>query len=175
MILLLLSNVIEKSCDYMITALKVWIVNKLHVHHMNEVDAIMVLKMYVCYIWFHDIMYSCICAPYRICCMCSMWVKNDGIIVIICAYITQSFTPRQHRVMIWIHMSSVATTPKVWVIGRGGLHLRKFLTHRLSPVTIGWAIWFFGIGPRGHAKGNVRRSRLNNGGGPVEGKNLHAA
>jgi len=106
MILLLLSNVIEKSCDYMIIALKVWIVNKLHVHHMNEVDEIMVLEMYVCYIWLHDIMYSCICAPYRICCT---WAKNDGIIVIICAYITQSFTP--HRIVLWSGSIWVAWQP----------------------------------------------------------------
>jgi hypothetical protein len=41
-----------------IIALKVWIVNKLHVHHMNEVDEIMVLEMYMCYIY--DSMTLCI-------------------------------------------------------------------------------------------------------------------
>jgi len=136
----------------------------------NEIDEIMVLEMYMCYIWFHEIMYSCICAPYCICCMCFMWAQNDGIIVIICAYITQSFTPWQYRVTIWIHMGSVSTTPKVWAIGRGGLHLGKFLTCRLFPVTTGWAFRSFKIGLFGCAKRNVRRSRLNSGGGPVEVK-----
>jgi hypothetical protein len=70
--------------------------------------------------WFHEILYSCICASYRICCMCSLWADNDDIIVIICAYIPQSFTPRLHRVLIRIHLGSVATTSKVWAIGQEG-------------------------------------------------------
>jgi hypothetical protein len=120
MILLLLSYVTEKLCFYMIMALKVWIVNRLHVYHMNEINEIMVHEMYMWYIWFHDIMYSCICASYRICCMCSMWADNDDIIVIICSYITLSFTQRLHHVLIRIHMGSMATTLKVWAIGREG-------------------------------------------------------
>jgi len=47
--------------------------------------------------------------------------ENDGIIITICAYVTQSFTPQHYHVLIWIRMGSVETTPKVWAIGRGSL------------------------------------------------------
>jgi hypothetical protein len=40
-----------------IITLKVWIVHELHVHHMNEVNEIMVLEMYVLY---DDFMRLCI-------------------------------------------------------------------------------------------------------------------
>jgi hypothetical protein len=54
-----------------IITLKVWIVNKLHVHHKNEVNEIMVLEMYVLYddfirlcivVFVHHILYVA-CAP----------------------------------------------------------------------------------------------------------------
>jgi len=61
-------------------------------------------------VFVHHIVYVA-CAP----CERKMMASSG----IICAYITQSFAPRLHRVTIWIHMGSVATTPKVWAIGRG--------------------------------------------------------
>jgi hypothetical protein len=79
MIILLLSNVIEKSCDYMIS------------------------NVYVLYDDFMRFWYSCICAPYCICCMCSMWSgkwwhhRNY-----MCIYYTHSFAPQLHRVLIQI-------------------------------------------------------------------------
>lgn len=44
----------------------------------------------------------------------------------------------------------------------------KFQTRRLCPVTTGWAYKSFRICLFGRAKPNVRSSRLNNRGGPVE-------
>jgi hypothetical protein len=63
--------------------------------------------------------------------------ENDGIIITICAQVTQSFTTWHHRVLIRIHMGSMEITPKRVGYQSGGLHLGKFLTRRLSPVTTG--------------------------------------